>query len=401
MKTLILVLPPQPPGDAPGLNYLCLDQPGSGGRHGRAAIDELPAASSSTEVVVVVPLAQLSFHAVSWPPGLPYTRHKPAPRLRQALQGLLEEHLLAEPEDLHLALQPTQGEGPVWVAACERAWLQAWMHCLDSAGLAVARIVPERAPGMTPGLARISGTAEAPWLSAAAADGGVLCLPGSSAALQWLAPERLQATPAVFEAAQRLAPAELPLVMVDLAEDLAPALASDWDLAQQEFVRSGQARLLRRLRQAWALLCSDLRWRPVRWAGLVGAGALLLGINLLAWQERSGLREQQQQVRQLLVSTFPNQSVVLDAPLQMQRAVQQLRHQAGVPGREDLEPLLAVAGRMLDSQLPADIEYTGSSLVLRGLNIDPQRVKAWTERLIGSGYGLEAGDKQVEIHNEI
>eukprot|EP01034_Spumella_vulgaris_P029568 gene29568-36638_t len=74
----------------------------------------LPRADRQTEVVALVPAGALSWHRVTLPAGL----HKQASRLQAALQGLLEDALLDDPAQLHLALQAQwkNTEQP-WVAA--------------------------------------------------------------------------------------------------------------------------------------------------------------------------------------------------------------------------------------------------------------------------------------------
>jgi general secretion pathway protein L len=64
-------------------------------------------------------------------------------RLRAALDGLLEDRLLSDPAELHFALEPGGRPGQtLWVAACHKAWLQAWLQVLEGAGRPVSRIVP-------------------------------------------------------------------------------------------------------------------------------------------------------------------------------------------------------------------------------------------------------------------
>jgi general secretion pathway protein L len=95
------------------------------------------------EVWAVVPAAALSWHWVNLPSGL----QKQNNRLLPALQGLMEEMLLDEPEAVHLALQPGwQSGAPAWVAVCNKAWLRQHLHQLQSSGHMVHRIVPEWAP---------------------------------------------------------------------------------------------------------------------------------------------------------------------------------------------------------------------------------------------------------------
>ena len=78
----------------------------------------------------------------------------PPPPLRAVLEGLLEDQLLDDPPALHFALAPgAANDGKTWVAVCDKAWLRSGLQALEAAGMAVARIVPERvpaAPGDTP-----------------------------------------------------------------------------------------------------------------------------------------------------------------------------------------------------------------------------------------------------------
>jgi general secretion pathway protein L len=77
-----------------------------------------------------------------------WLQDKSQSRLRSVLDGLLEERLLDEPEQLHFAIQPQARAGePLWVAACNRDWLHAWLLAVEQAGRVVSRIVPEMEPG--------------------------------------------------------------------------------------------------------------------------------------------------------------------------------------------------------------------------------------------------------------
>src|SRR5690606_38929544 len=131
-----------------------------------AALLPLPGGAGA-EAVAVVPVQALAWHAVELPKGLA----PGSPRLRAALEGLLEEQLLDEPETLHLALQPSPRPGePAWVAICDRAWLRNALQLLEAAGRPATRIVPEFAPEGELALAVI-GDAEQPVVVASSADG--------------------------------------------------------------------------------------------------------------------------------------------------------------------------------------------------------------------------------------
>ena len=149
MRTLIIQLPPGLPSPSLVYAHARLEaEPGSRPLALQwAAAALLPAADRQSETVVLVPAAALSWHRVELPAGL----HKQAQRVQAALQGLLEDRLLDDPEHLHLALQADGAKHPrPWVAVCDRAWLSAHLNALEQAGLPVHRIVPELAPG-TPG----------------------------------------------------------------------------------------------------------------------------------------------------------------------------------------------------------------------------------------------------------
>ena len=140
MSTLIVFL--SPPGAPPAADYryaLTLDGHAVTD-HGSVPLALLPhTGRTGGDVVAVVPARALSWHRVTLPKGTGAN----SPRLRAVLEGLLEERLLDDPAALHFALEPGHRPGqPVWVAACNRAWLQASVLALESANRPVARIVP-------------------------------------------------------------------------------------------------------------------------------------------------------------------------------------------------------------------------------------------------------------------
>jgi general secretion pathway protein L len=165
MRTLIIQLPSGPP--SPTLAYphaQVMAEPGTRPLKLQwAAAALLPAADRQTETVALVPAAALSWHRVELPAGL----HKQAQRVQAALQGLLEDRLLDDPEQVHLALQTDWANTPrPWVAACDRAWLSAHLQALEQAGLPVHRIVPELSPGTTASPVQLTalGDADTGWL---------------------------------------------------------------------------------------------------------------------------------------------------------------------------------------------------------------------------------------------
>ena len=172
--TPLLLLAPLPPADAAGeFDWAQAGDDGIALRNqGRALLALLP---SSTEVMLGIPSAALSWHRVTLPKGSMGS----ASKLRAVLDGLLEEHLLDEPESLHFALEPSAATGkPVWVAACHKAWLRSAVQALEGAGHRVNRIVPEFAPQPAGAPPRLFATGQAENPSLTLCDSqGVLSLP--------------------------------------------------------------------------------------------------------------------------------------------------------------------------------------------------------------------------------
>ena len=150
MTVLVVHLPPRPreptrdgsvrptSADWP---WLLLDGAGQAAASGRGAAAEWPAATS---LVLVLAAQDVAWHRVALPKA-------PAGRLRQALLGVLEDHLLDDGDDLHFALAPEPVAGqPTWVAVTHRPWLAELLQRLEAGGRAVDRVLPTMAPSVPP-----------------------------------------------------------------------------------------------------------------------------------------------------------------------------------------------------------------------------------------------------------
>src|SRR5215213_5768175 len=115
---LLLVTAPLPPAPAGGDYGWAVWS--SDGRKLRSRGSAPPALlPAGDELILGVPAAALSWHQVTLPQG----SMTGGVRVRSVLNGLLEDRLLDDPEQLHFALQPDARAGvPVWVAACSRPW---------------------------------------------------------------------------------------------------------------------------------------------------------------------------------------------------------------------------------------------------------------------------------------
>ncbi len=330
-----------------------------------AAAALLPSArGAGAETVAVIPADMLSWHLLEWPRGL----QPGSPRLRAALEGLLEEQLLDEPQALHFAVAPHAHAGErSWVAVCDRVWLHTCLQALDAAGHSVTRIAPEIAPE-APAAWYVMGDPEHAVLVARSTN-GVVTLPLSAASLMLLPalPEGALcfAEPAVAEHAEGLL--QQPLVLQPAAERWLQAAQSDWNLAQFDLARTGRARMMRRLATQGAQWLRAPQWRPARWALVLMLVANLAGLQVWAWQERAALEAHRKAVRATLTRNFPQAPPAADAITQMQREVAALYQATATPAPGDLETLLGALAAAAPTRTASGLEYTRGTLRARGL----------------------------------
>ncbi|HSV55068.1 MAG TPA: type II secretion system protein GspL [Burkholderiaceae bacterium] len=401
MSTLIVLLPLELSGAATPYDHVLTPDGRAMGPHSKAPANLLPApAGATSEVVAIVPVQALSWHQVELPKGtLQKTLLSGAgnsPRLQAVLEGLLEDRLLDETADLHFALAPDAHAGaPVWVAACDRAWLRAALQPLEDAKRPVTRIVPELAPGGTPATLQVLGTPAHPQLVACSGQ-GIMLLPLSTAALALAqnaagleddAP--IAAEPAVAALAEQVLQRRVELQQS--AERWLQAAQSPWDLAQFAFTNSSRSRAWKRLAAQARDALQAPRWRPARWGLAIFVAAHLLGLNAWAWKEKSALDDKRGAIRQTLTQTFPSVKVVVDAPIQMERELALLRQNSGTASGRDLEALLGATGAAASraaatSPAPNALEFSAGELRLKGMSLPDAEAAAFNTQLRTLGY---------------
>lgn len=359
-------------------------------RHGHCVAPMLPKADT---VVAVMPAQDLSWHRITLP-------RAPAGRLRAALAGLLEEALLDDPDDLHLAVAPLAKAGqPTWVAACDHTWLTGLMMALEKAKVRVDRVVPAVWPDQ-PASAyfhepeAVAGDGEAPggmaltWSS----PDGVATWPAEGSMARALLPDpvpddaRWFATPAVAAPAERWL--GRPVIVQTPAEHLLQAARSLWNLLQFELTPRSKG--LHALSDQWRRLMSP-QWRPVRMGLVTLLVVQVLGLNLWAWHQQRDVQRKRGEMVRLLKQAHPQVQVVLDAPVQMQKETEQLRAAAGQPGDNDLEALMGAVAAAWPAETPvAALQYDGSSLTLSApAGWGPNELEALRERLGAAGLQLD------------
>lgn len=428
------------PAPAPAWDWVRSEDGAQVTSQGRSPLDALPGADT---VVAVVDASQLAWHRIDLP------RVAPA-RMPAALAGVLEDHLLDDPEHLHFALEPGAQPGrSAWVAVMRADTLRAAVQALERARVDCDRVLPMWVPAQSPhghfgpGLSAedddvrltwagpegvavlpLRGGAARAWLAALAegADGpagglgdaadtalkrtgdgmGAVAVAGAVGATFAAAGApgdagsavRWSAQPAAVEAAERWLDAVVPLL--GPAEVALRAADSAWELRQ--FALAPRRRSARRLTGLWRAFRAPA-WRPVR-LGLAALVALqVVGLNAWAWQQERALAQRRAEQVTLLRTAHPQVRVVLDAPLQMQRETAALRAASGRVGEEDLESALAAAASAWpEGRGPATaLQFAPGRLTLAVEGWREADVAALRSRLRPSGWQVDAAGGRLTL----
>jgi general secretion pathway protein L len=362
-----------------------------------------PAALPRAEVVIlVIEPSDLSWHRLNLPKA-------PAARLRQALGGLLEEQLLADPDDVHLAVAPSAKVGePTWIAACHHTWLTGHLMAFEKAGLRIDRVVPAIWPDAPPTayFQELPGTASpqeghAPELM-----------------MTWSTPDGVGSWPLAGSMARAMLPDPLPSGARFVATPPAAAPAERW-LGHAVQARLPAEQWLLASRSMWNLLQFDLSahskgwqvltdrwrqfmgptWRPVRWGLVVLLLTQVLGLNVWAWQQQRALKTKRAEITALLKAAHPQVQVVLDPVVQMRRETERLRGVSGQAGPNDLEFLMRAAAAAWSGEYPAKgLIYDGTTLDIGMPDFwSPPEVEAFADRLRQMGLRVDRNESQLRV----
>ncbi|MBP0591110.1 type II secretion system protein GspL [Paraburkholderia sp. LEh10] len=402
MSTLIVLLPPRDPAvpsqewQLPELPFLLLDKAGRIQRAGQSAPGLLPRAGST---VLMVAARDCLMLAAAVPP-------LKGPRLRQALPNVVEDQLIQDAQTTHIALDPQPIDGNRHVLAIvDRGWFRYIVETFAAAGhrnvkaVPVARCLPrpvaaaaaparaeqavaagaaddDTAPprdhfgeDVTPIVAAVLGNVVSSTAAVLGEDaiantapprvelallrgplGEGIAVPATDvnmtvAALAGHAPVTLYTLVDLPGSEPRLASTApsgraspisgaLPMSFETLARN---AIDCRFDLCQFEFAvqpwRLDRA-TLRRLRLPLWLLAGTVL------VAIIGANVQWLMLS----RQRDAISAQ---MTELLLNTFPKTTVVLDAPDQMARQLQQLRVAAGELSPDDFLSLADALARSL------------------------------------------------------
>ena len=403
MSTLIILLAAQPRLAAPTtaghavpveFDYVLSVDGQRVTEHGRATPAALPRAAL---VVAVLRPGDVAFQRIAVPKA-------PAARLRAALTGVMEEGLLEDEDEVHLAVAPdTKPGGEHWVAVVNKPWLRAQLAALESGNVALDRAAPSWWPDQgVAGHTFREGGPDEPAQLAWRDDAGVLCVPLTSPvsrALLSALPEdtvvRWTATPeTALDASEFVG---MPVASVTDEEQALRAARSGWNLLQFEL--APQRRGVKLVRDLAARFAFDPAWRVSR-RGLVAlVVVMLLGLNIRAFQENHRIAQKKAALATTVAEAFPNSKSAYEPAVQAQREIDTLRAAAGRPGDGDIETLLQAAeSAWPQSHSPIDnLKFEPGRLTLPANGWTPQEIERFTTQLRAANVDVQSGTGKLVL----
>ncbi len=368
---------------------LC-DDSGAVLQSGAGPLASMPKAG---ECIAIIAAARTLCSSITAPAG-------PRRRWLRALPLLAEEHTLPDPEENHVAPGAMLDNNQLALVVTDKSWLRQIIDSCRAANLPLRKAVPEIA---LPAVAQDSWT-----LVWNGANGFVCTGAGKGAELDTADAH----TPPV--ALQLLLEGAAPRrIELRFPHDAPPEQKTlpQWQNMTPEFSRGADwdwrsaaipADAPNLLWGEFAPPARPLEWwpkfRPAAMLLLAVLGVEMVGSNLqwamLAWEKKSLTRSMEQSFRQ----AFGNEANLVNAPLQMQRNLSDLRHGAGAQDDGDFLSLLKMASGAL-AGLPAgalrEMHYAGSQLTLEIKLESASEASAMKRKLLDLGLDANADIKDT------
>ena len=320
-------------------------------------------------------------------------------KLRQLLAYAIEDQLGGDPDAVHVAAGPTLADGRTALAAIDRAWLARVLARLDAAGLRPLSAWPEI---LLPALPADG------WAMVWDGRGGFLRSgPQAGMSLDGGSAAQPPAALALSAAEARKAGSLLARLRLRLPEGTAPPDTQAWSDALGMAVETGEpwAPLahpevatggINLLQGAFTPAGTAREWWPSLRVPVALAGLIVVlhagATTVEWWRLKHEKRQLQATMEKSFREAFPDARVVVDAPLQMQRNLAELRQAAGQATPLDFVPLLARAAAVLDAdsrgRLRA-VQYGSSQLTLEFDLPDRAAAETLVGRLAGAGLASQ------------
>lgn len=400
MPTLILY-----PSAASEYDYVVLRDDQQVATHGRAVPALLPAAARSTEVVLVLPVRAVSWHQLALPAKVAagvLSGRAEVERTRAVLSGAMEEQLLDDAATLHFAAFLQPGGSQIWVAVCERAWLQSMLAALEASGRAVNRIVAEGEPQESGTALAMVSAAMQPAQLALCTSSGVSVLPLGEPAVELVRAHtqslEVLAEPSVMGAAEAALGA--PVQAQTLHQSMVRAAGSVRNLAQLEFSPSRSGRARKRMGSAWQTVWHAPQWRPVRWGLVALLVSQIVAINAAAYRQQALLAQKRVGIDSVLSQTFPQVPLIVNAPVQMQRELSALAQSRGASDTDMARLLSAVAQALGNGKTLTAVDMSAAELRVKAAALSEADAVALSAALNAPGWQARLQGDQLVLQRK-
>ena len=361
-------------------------------RSGSAAPSELPRAD---QVEIIVPASLVLFTEVRLPPVR-------GQRLRQLLPFAVEEKILSDPNQVQVATGLRDAQGMTRVAILDRAWLDSVCDRLRQLGLRPERGFAETClPELEPQAWTLIWDGHEGFVRTDQGAGLALDNMGDDAA-----PFALRRAVEEARDKQRL-PEKIILRATDAAASV-PDLAlwttqlgvsvvpgQDWHWAPRFLNTANAINLL----QGDYAPSSSLRELLPQLRPILLLAGLIIGVQVLAtgadwWRLNREKKNLTVEMDKTFKSAFPDAKVVVDAPLQMQRNLADLRRASGQSQSNDFVPLLAKVMPLISPAIGIEaMSYDQGALKVDALFRDESSVSELRDQLKSvAGASIEASN---------
>lgn len=355
-------------------DWATLDSNGYALASGRSQLGQPPLAGDC-ELVIASELVLLD--CVSAPAALQR-------RVSSSLRFLVEENSIPDPEQLHVAAAAGSVKDMLSVGIIDRKWMEQMLARLERSGLVARSAYPEcLLPELEPMAWTVVWNGEDSFVRTGRLDGFVLDSSDSGEP-----PVSLQLA---LNQARHAASAPERIVL-RLVSDVAPPETEKWSAALGISVELGLAwrwadaqekPALNFLQGEFAPRAMEAGWRRALKRPAILAGVLtsiwIFGIAADWATKAYERRSLQVEMRKIFRTAFGDSVVIVDAPLQMSRALGQLRNQAGQTASDDFLVLFRiVADRLLDPDKDRleSLSYVNGALNLLLRPIDAAQLDA-------------------------
>ncbi|MES2015382.1 MAG: type II secretion system protein GspL [Pseudomonadota bacterium] len=386
MTTLYIRLPARADHEGALARFALVADGGALVQQGEGALRSMgDAVAASRHVVLLLAAADVTLLQVKTPP-------LSNARLKAALPGLVEEHVLGDPDDCVLVAAAAQtDDGMRTVAVTQRAWLEAIVKALLAQGARTVGAVPSQlclplAPGNVSGAIDAAGIT----LRHGLFQGLGLAMAGAPAsALQTVralagdSPLNLYVEPAQLGEYQALVAEAGPGIHVE-AEHWAHWIAG---------AKSTTLDLVPGLGAAGAQVRDWKKWRwPLRLA-LLALVVNLVGLNVQWMRLKREAEAINQGITQTFRTAFPKVTVISDPAAQMRQNIALARAQQGQVAPDEFNYMAAAFGdAMRAAPRPAELVSLAYREHVMTVKVKPESADAATTRALKDALAVRAMD---------